>query len=276
MFVCAACAQTFELPSSVRQGGALRIHGPAAAATARMSDRVVRVFPEGGGGSTGLMPISVDQKPGKYQVELLDGGGAAIAKAEVQVVDAHFPRQNVVISHSLAELKPSPGESETSTAFRKTVSDVRFWSEPLDLPVRGCMTSPFGVARYLNGKATGDFHGGLDQRSPAGTPVHAVDGGVVKVVREWNLHGRTVGIDHGQGLASMYLHLSKFAVAEGQTVRKGDVIGYVGSSGRSTAPHLHWSLYANGVNVNPLDWVRVSPCQAKPAPKTSPRRSAAK
>ena len=108
--------------------------------------------------------------------------------------------------------------------------------------MRGCMTSPFGVQRYLNGKPTGSAHAGIDQRSPAGTPIHAVDGGVVKIVREWNLHGRTVGIDHGQGLESIYLHMSKLAATEGATVKKGDVIGYVGSTGRSTAPHLHWTL----------------------------------
>jgi len=124
------------------------------------------------------------------------------------------------------------------------------------------MTSRFGVQRYLNGKPTGNFHAGLDQRSPAGTPVHAMDGGIVKIVREWNLHGRTVGIDHGQGLESIYLHMSKLAVAEDAAVKKGDVIGYVGSTGRSTGPHLHWSLYANGVPVNPLDWVQVAPCSA--------------
>jgi len=209
------------------------------------------------------MPVTAEQKPGAYEVELLDGKNAVVATAGLKVVDAHFPKQNVVIGRDLAELKPSPGESETTAAFQKSVSEVRYWSEPLVTPVRGCMTSPFGVQRYLNGKATGSFHGGLDQRSPAGTPVHAVEGGVVKIVQEWNLHGRTVGIDHGQGLESIYLHMSGFAVAEGATVQKGDVIGYVGSTGRSTAPHLHWTLYVHGVPVNPADWVRVSPCLAK-------------
>ena len=131
-----------------------------------------------------------------------------------------FPEQNVVIGQSLAELKPSPGETETVNEFRNAVSEVRHWSEPLALPVRGCMTSPFGVQRYMNGKPTGNFHGGLDQRSPAGTPVHAVDGGIVKIVRKWNLHGGTVGIDHGQGLESIYLHMSKLAVAEGAVGQK--------------------------------------------------------
>ena len=269
LFISAACAQMAELPRTIQQGNTLRIHGPASAVTARMNDRTIRLFPQDSG-SLGLMPVPADQKPGEYKLDLLDKDGASVETASIQVLDSHFPKQNVVIGESLAELKPSPGETETVTAFRNAVSDTRHWSEPLALPVRGCMTSPFGVQRYLNGKPTGSFHGGIDQRSPAGTPVHAVDGGVVKIVREWNLHGRTVGIDHGQGLESMYLHMSKLAVTEGATVKKGDVVGYVGSTGRSTAPQLHWSLYVNGVPVNPRDWVQTAACSAaKKAPAKS-------
>jgi murein DD-endopeptidase MepM/ murein hydrolase activator NlpD len=273
MFVCAACAQMADLPRSVQQGNTLRIRGSGSAVAARMHDRTIRLFPEGSG-SLGLMPVPADEKPGDYKIELLDKAGTPVASMPIRVLDAHFPKQNVVIGQNLAELKPSPGETETTTAFRDAVSEARYWSEPLTLPVRGCMTSPFGVQRYMNGKPTGGFHGGLDQRSPSGTPVLAVDGGTVKVVREWNLHGRTVGIDHGQGLESMYLHMSKVAVAEGATVKKGDVIGYVGSTGRSTAPHLHWSLYVNGVTVNPRDWVQTAACPvAKKTPAKSPHGS---
>jgi murein DD-endopeptidase MepM/ murein hydrolase activator NlpD len=257
-----------ELPRTIQQGNTLRIHGPASAVAARMNDRTIRLFPQDNG-SLGLMPIPADQKPGEYKLDLLDKDGVPVESASIRVLDSHFPKQNVVIGQSIADLKPSPGETETVTAFRDVVSETRHWSEPLALPVRGCMTSPFGVQRYMNGKPTGNFHGGLDQRSPAGTPVHAVDGGIVKIVRDWNLHGGTVGIDHGQGLESMYLHMSKLAAAEGATVKKGDVVGYVGSTGRSTAPHLHWSLYVNGVPVNPRDWVQAAPC---PAAKKAPAK----
>jgi murein DD-endopeptidase MepM/ murein hydrolase activator NlpD len=260
LLATAAFAQTLELPRTVRQGSALRVRASAGAASARMNEKAVRLFPQPDGGTFGLLPIPIAHKPGEYTVELLDSAGAVIASARVTVVDARFRKQNVSIGPSVAELKPSPGETETAAAFRATVSDVRHWSEPFVLPVGGCMTSPFGVQRYLNGKPTGSAHGGIDQRSPAGTPIRAAAAGVVKLVREWNLHGRTVGIDHGQGLVSSYLHMSRVAVAEGVTVGKGDVIGYVGSTGRSNAPHLHWALYANGLPVHPLDWVRVAPC----------------
>lgn len=266
-----ACAQMADLPRTIPQGATLRIRGTGSAVKARMDDRTIRLFPQTGGW-LGLMPVPANQKPGEYKVDLLDKEGVSVSSIPVRVLDAHFPRQNVIIGESLAELKPSPGETETTNDFRNAISETRYWSEPLSAPVHGCMTSPFGVQRYMNGKPTGSFHGGLDQRSPAGTPVHAVDGGIVKIVREWNLHGRTVGIDHGQGLESMYLHMSKVAVTEGAAVKKGDVVGYVGSTGRSTAPHLHWSLYVNGVTVNPRDWVQTEPCPAarKSPPKAQP------
>ena len=259
-----AWAQTFELPATVKQGGVIRVRGPVAAVAARMGERNIRLFRQTDGAAFGLMPIPADQKPGSYRVELLDEKNAVLSSSEVAVTDAHFRKQNVVSQQNVAELQPSPGESEGAMSFRQAVSVVRYRSEPLALPVQGCMTSPYGVQRYLNGKPTGNIHAGLDQRAPTGTPVRAAADGVVKIVREWNAHGNTVGIDHGQGLESMYQHLSRFAVAEGATVKKGDVIGYSGSTGRSNAPHLHWTLYVNGVPVNPLEWVKVASCYAGP------------
>ncbi len=245
----------------VRQGDAIRVRTPGPAVQARMDGRTVRLFPQPEGGRQGLMPVPALKAPGRYALDLLDRDGKALSSQTVTVRDARFPTQNVVLGKATAELKPSPGEMDTVDAFLAAVSETRHWQEPLGLPVPGCITSPFGVKRLTNGKPTGHYHGGLDQRAPAGNPVHAVADGVVKLVRQYNIHGGTVGIDHGQGLESMYLHLSRFAVVEGAVVRKGDVIGYSGSTGRSNAPHLHWSLYANGVPVNPLQWVRLRPCE---------------
>ena len=257
---CAAAAQTIEVPATIRQGSAMRAYAPAGAVSARMGERTIRLFPQTDGRSFGLMPVPVLMKPGEYRIEALDAAGAVLSSAAVRVLDAHFPKQNVVLAESVAELKATPDEVQDAAAFRNIVSDKRYWAEPLQAPLPGCRTSAFGVQRYVNGKPTDDYHAGIDQRGAAGTPIRAVADGVVKIVRDWKLHGKTVGIDHGQGLESMYLHMSRFAVTEGATVRKGAVIGYVGSTGRSTAPHLHWSLYANGVPVNPGDWVRVTPC----------------
>lgn len=263
LLAAGAFAQPQALPRTVRQGSVLRVKAAAGAASARMNGRTIRLFAQADGSAFGLMPVPVLEKPGAYTVELLDASGAAISTSSVTVVDARFRRQNVTVSQGVAELKPAPGEMETVAAFRGTVSEVRHWSEPLALPVPGCQTSPFGVLRYLNGKPTGNFHGGIDQRGAAGTPIRAAAAGVVKIAQDWKIHGRTVGVDHGQGLVSIYLHMSKIAVAEGVEVKKGDVIGFVGSTGRSNAPHLHWSIYANGLPVTPLDWIKVAPCSPR-------------
>ena len=215
------------------------------------------------------MPIPALEKPGEYKLELLDTNGAVTETTPIRVADAHYPAQNIVISKALSELKATPDEVEITAAFRKEVTDQRYWAEPLIAPVPGCMTSLFGVRRLHNGKPTGDYHGGLDLRAPAGQPIRATAAGVVKIARQLNVHGGTVAIDHGQGLESMYLHMSKIAATEGAMVAQGDVIGYAGSTGRSTGPHVHWTLYANGVPVNPLQWVTVRACAApgKPARK---------
>lgn len=233
--------------------------GPAA--TARMNGRTTRLFPQGPG-RMGLMPVPVLEKPGAYAVDILDGAGRVLHTANVTVRDARFRRQNIVLGKAAAELKPAPGEMDTVRAFRQTVTESRIWSEPFQVPVPGCMTSPFGVLRLHNGKLTGAYHGGVDQRGAAGVPVRAVSSGIAKLVRMFNIHGGTIGIDHGWGLTSIYLHLSKFAVPEGTPVKAGDIIGYVGSTGRSTAPHLHWGISVNGIAVNPTQWVKLAPCTA--------------
>jgi murein DD-endopeptidase MepM/ murein hydrolase activator NlpD len=244
----------------------MRLAAPAVAKSARMNGRHVRLF-AASAGVEGLMPIAALDKPGKYALDFLAEGGAVLHSTDVTVLDARFKRQNVVLSKKVASLKAAPGEMETARAFRKTVTDVRYWSEPFQVPVPGCRTSPYGVARLVNSKLTGDYHAGIDQRGPAGEPVRAITGGVVRVVQPWKIHGNAVGIDHGQGVESMYLHLSRFAVVEGATVKAGDVVGYVGSTGRSTAPHLHWSLYVNGVPVNPESWVKLAACETAGAAK---------
>ncbi len=276
-FACAAIAggQARRMaPRSVLQGGVVRITSPDDAATARMNGRVIPLFPQPDGEAFGLMPVPVTAKPGEYKLELLTKNGALARAETITVLNAHFPVQNIVISKALSELKPTPEESDAVAAFRKEVLPTRYWSEPLSAPVPGCMTSLFGVQRLHNGKPTGDYHAGLDLRGAAGAPIRAAAAGVVKIAAQFNLHGGTVAIDHGQGLQSMYLHMSKIAAVPGAVVQKGDVIGYVGSTGRSTAPHLHWTLYANGVAVNPLQWVHVRPC-APPARRSRKTRPVA-
>jgi murein DD-endopeptidase MepM/ murein hydrolase activator NlpD len=268
-----ACGQSFQvIPSKARQGQTLQVIATQDAVSARMNGRTISLFPQAEGGRLGLMPVPALLQPGNYPLEFLDSSGAVVHTTPVSVRDARFLSQNIIVGKAVAALRPAPDEMKTVAAFREAVSDLRYWIEPFAAPVPGCVTSPFGVRRLYNGKPSGNYHGGVDQRSLAGRPIRAVADGTVKVVRMFNLHGGTVGIDHGQGLVSIYLHMSKFALKEGTAVKKGEVIGYVGSTGRSTAPHLHWGLYANGVPVDPGQWVRLRPC----APAKPPARKARK
>ncbi len=253
------------------QGAVVKVRS-AEAVAARMNGRQARLFAQEEGGRLGLLGIPAQERPGEYRLEYLDAAGRVLKTDTLTVRDARFPRQNVVLGKQQVELKASTVEAEKVGAFLANVSEKRLWKEVFGAPVPGCMNSPYGVARMHNGKLTGSYHGGADQRSAAGKPIYAPVDGVVKIAEMFELRGGTVGLDHGQGLETIYMHMSGFAVKEGAVVKQGDVIGYVGSTGRANGPHLHWSVYANGVAVNPLEWVKLTPCAApaKAAPKKGP------
>jgi hypothetical protein len=266
-----AFAQDFSFtPTAVRQGETLKLHAGKDAAQARMNGITIPLFAESDGSTFGLMPVGVEEEPKDYKLEFLDHAGTVIHELTVTVHDAHYPKQDIVISQALSELHATTDEAEIVHKFLTSVSPTRYWDEPFQLPLPGCMNSPFGASRLHNGKPTGDYHGGVDQHGAPGTPIHAVAAGTVRIVHMFTLRGGTVAIDHGQGLETIYMHMSRFAAKEGQQVHAGDVIGYVGSTGRATGPHLHWSLYANGHSVSPNQWVKLTPCGAPAVHKKAP------
>jgi murein DD-endopeptidase MepM/ murein hydrolase activator NlpD len=255
-------------PAVISLGQTVRLSCAVPAVTAKLNDRTVRLFPQSSGGSQGLMPIAVADTPGAYDIKFLAEDGAALASAKLTIRPTKFPTQNVVLAPQIEALHSTPEDIATLTEFRNTVSDVKYWEDPLTAPVPGCVLSPFGVKRLHNGKPTGEFHAGIDQRSPAGRPVHAVAAGTVKIAQPFAVLGGTVAIDHGQGLETMYLHMSKLLVEPDAHVKKGEVIGYVGATGRANGPHLHWVVDVNGVPVNPQQWVALKSCgseKAKPS-----------
>jgi murein DD-endopeptidase MepM/ murein hydrolase activator NlpD len=257
---------------TIKQGETIRISASPNAVSARMARKTIALFNHEGK-ATGLMPIEVNQTPGPQKLELLDAAGRVVVAKTITVEHVPFPEQNIVISRRKKELKPSPGEMEMVGSLRNSVTPERLWAEPFVKPTEGCQNSPFGVRRLHNGAQTGNYHRGLDQRSRKGTPIRAITDGTVRIVRMFNVHGGTVGIDHGQGLTSFYLHMSGFNAQEGARVSRGDVIGYVGSTGFATGPHLHWQLTVNGVPVNPHQWVKgIEPCVEGPPAKKPPRR----
>lgn len=128
-------------------------------------------------------------------------------------------------------------------------------STPSLWPVQGWVTSGFGTRRSPFGSGI-EFHKGIDISTRYGKAIVApADGFVVRSGYE-PADGNTVKIEHGHGFSTAYLHLSKIAIAQGERIKKGQVIGYVGDSGRSTGPHLHYSVYVNNVPVNPVKYLR--------------------
>lgn len=125
----------------------------------------------------------------------------------------------------------------------------------LDKPVEGRLSSPFGLRRIFNGEERNP-HSGLDFAVPQGTPVKAPADGIVTIVADYFFNGKTVFIDHGQGLVTMYCHLSEFDVRVGDEVRRGQVIARVGATGRATGPHLHWNVSLNNARVDPALFIQ--------------------
>lgn len=272
--ICARGGGFSFTPAAIRQGETLKLQGSKNAARARMSGITIPLFAAAGGSTSGLMPVGVEEEPGDYKLDFFDEAGTTIHEDTVTVHDAKYPKQDIVISQQLSELRATSEEADTVREFLHSVSRTRYWEEPFQRPVPGCQNSPFGASRLHNGKPTGDYHGGVDQRGAAGTPIHAVAAGTVRIVRMFQLRGGTVAIDHGQGLETIYMHMSRFAAKEGQEVEAGDVIGYVGSTGRATGPHLHWAVYANGHPVSPNQWVKLTPCGAvRPRPRVKKKQS---
>jgi murein DD-endopeptidase MepM/ murein hydrolase activator NlpD len=118
-------------------------------------------------------------------------------------------------------------------------------------PVHGWLSAGYGV-RPDPFTGESDFHPGIDISAEKGTPIEATADGIVELAEPSGDYGNLVVIDHGFGLVTRYGHLSKFAVSSGQQVKRGDVIGYVGATGRATGPHLHYEVLANGKLMNPL------------------------
>jgi murein DD-endopeptidase MepM/ murein hydrolase activator NlpD len=147
------------------------------------------------------------------------------------------------------------------TRNASTADWVRANSIPNLWPVDGQVTGSFGERiDPFNGE--GAFHRGVDISSPVGTQIFAPADGVVIFADVVGGYGRAVQLDHGNGISTRYGHLSGFAVTAGQTVHRGDVIGYVGDSGRSTGPHLHYEVRINDTPVNPYKYLRMTVAQS--------------
>ncbi len=201
-----------------------------------------------------LVGIPLGQTPGPAALRLrfADGHTRSIG---FTVAARDYPVQRITITDQ-DKVTPSPAslkriqreQAQILAAFRHRsgqVPQLRF-----AMPAQGPLSSNFGLRRVINGQPRSP-HSGLDIAAPAGAPVTAPAPGRVLRVGDYFFTGNTVFVDHGQGLVTLYCHLSTVAVRVGQQLATGDAIGQVGSTGRATGPHLHWALSLNDARVDP-------------------------
>lgn len=205
-----------------------------------------------------LAGVPVNTSAGPYALrisEVLAGTEPAQFATTVQIGRAVYPKITVRVAKKYTEPNPdqlheiNADKGVKQKAFAVATAD-RLWTGTFVAPVSSPVSDVFGTARVFNDEVQGR-HLGLDFAAPAGTPVHAINHGTVILARPLYFEGGLVVIDHGQGLMSLYLHLSEFKVKEGDQVDTGQLIALSGGSGRATGPHLHLAIRWQGVYVNP-------------------------
>lgn len=204
-----------------------------------------------GNGWVAIIGIPLGTAAGRQPLEV-----AGAAPQAFTVGNRHYAEQRITLKNQ-RQVTPNPEDLkrfERELAEQQAAYRLFSPNQPsnllLDKPVDGPLSSPFGLRRFFNGQERNP-HSGLDFAVPAGTPVKAPAAGKVVLVGDYFFNGKTVFVDHGQGLISMFCHLSRVDVQVGQEVPRGGVVGRVGSTGRATGPHLHWNVSLNDVRVDP-------------------------
>jgi murein DD-endopeptidase MepM/ murein hydrolase activator NlpD len=207
-----------------------------------------------------LLGVDLEQAPGKYDLKLtaqLVSGESFACSVSLSVKAGKFAVEKLTVARQFVE--PNPEEVARANQERQhlreifaTVTPERLWRGVFRAPLDGARNAKnFGRRRVLNGEP-GSPHSGVDFPAAAGTPIHAAQRGRVVLAEELFFSGNTVVIDHGLGVYTFYGHMHSLAVAAGDSVEKGALLGKVGATGRVTGAHLHWGLTVNQARVNPL------------------------
>ena len=216
-----------------------------------------------------LAGVSLETAPGSYPLELTgetqtgatpsgnERGKKLSFARKFSVTRGKYPKTEVKLSVEGKFTEPSPEQQkqieegvEIKKDYLNRVTPDREWSGRFTTPAEAAISDVFGSERIFNGK-TQSTHYGLDFRVPSGTPVAAMNHGTVLLARPLYFEGNFVVLDHGQGLLTLYLHLSEFTVKEGDQVKRGQVLGLSGGTGRATGPHLHVEVRWQGTRLDP-------------------------
>jgi murein DD-endopeptidase MepM/ murein hydrolase activator NlpD len=208
-----------------------------------------------------LAGVSIEIAPGKYSLDLT---GTSASKTTLNftrsfaVAKTKYPQIKVELTVEKKFTEPNPEQQQQIAEAVKVKDDYlnrvtagRQWDGKFMAPADAAISDVFGSQRIFNGKAQRP-HFGLDFRVPTGTPVAAMNQGTVLLARFLYFEGNCVVIDHGQGLLTLYFHLSEFKVKEGDAVKRGQEIGLSGGTGRATGPHLHVAVRWQGTYLDPV------------------------
>jgi murein DD-endopeptidase MepM/ murein hydrolase activator NlpD len=238
-------------------GGIALVELPANSDGARVSFNHKPVLVASNGTAhTAVVGLPLSTKPGIHNLTLKTADGRHTT-LDFEVASKQYQTQRITIKNK-RQVNP---EKRDMVRIRREQQRIRKalanWDRqrPDSLrfitPVDGPVSSPFGLRRYFNEQPRKP-HSGLDLAAAEGTPVQAPAGGRISDTGDFFFNGNTVFIDHGQGLVTMYCHLSRIDVKPGQQVKAGDIIGAVGKTGRVTGPHLHWGVSLNDARVDPV------------------------
>jgi murein DD-endopeptidase MepM/ murein hydrolase activator NlpD len=216
-------------------------------------------WPAGADTWQALVGVPLESAIGKHEivVRAADAEGATASTTVALTIErAQFETRRLQVADRYADPPDAVIERIVREArlleelFAQSPSE-RFWRGPFRMPVAGPSTSSYGRRTVINGRP-GSRHQGADFRAARGTPVTAPNAGVIVLASDLYYAGSTVVLDHGQGLVSLFAHLSQVGVEVGARVEQGDQIGKAGATGRVTGPHLHWAVRLHGTSVDPL------------------------
>jgi len=213
-----------------------------------------------------VLGLGLSTEPGEYHVQVRQPGQDP-RQVAFQVVDKKYAVQELKVAPGQVNLSPEDEARVTQEREKVRVALQGFTPDaPATLrfapPIPGRRSSSFGLRRVFNGESRSP-HSGMDIAAPTGTPIKAPLPGRVVDVGSYFFNGNNVVVDHGQGLMTMYCHLSKIRVEMGQELKAGDVLGDVGATGRVTGPHLHWGVTLNGASVDPALFLPPPPQKIK-------------
>ena len=201
-----------------------------------------------------LYGLSYHLKTKQHSFEIKNKDGAVLREIGINIVQKSFRTQKINVNKKYT--KPTDKVLEKIRKDRmRLVKARKIWFEnnpdmEFILPVKGITTGVFGTKRFYNG-IEGNYHNGFDIAADTGTPIVAPSSGKITLTGNFFYNGKSIILDHGRGLKSIMIHLDEILVEENQYVEKGQIIGKVGTTGKSTGAHLHWSVLVNNTYVDP-------------------------